>query len=92
MLLLLAGCTRSNTESVDRLNEKAYAFHYRDLDSVRVYADSEKGTPIAEIAVPPTDGIDDFRTITVPVTQLTDEHTIIFELGGSSATLEFRIL
>lgn len=37
--MLLAGCTRSNTESVDRLNEKAYAFHYRDLDSVRVYAD-----------------------------------------------------
>lgn len=37
--MLLAGCTRSNTESVDKLNEKAYAFHYRDLDSVRFYAD-----------------------------------------------------
>lgn len=37
--MLLTGCTRNNTELVDHLNEKAYAFHYRDLDSVRVYAD-----------------------------------------------------
>ncbi len=39
MLLLLTGCTRSNTELVDSLNEKAYAFHYRNIDSVRIYAD-----------------------------------------------------
>ena len=38
VLLLLAGCMGNNTEAVDRLNEKAYAFHYRDLDSVRTYA------------------------------------------------------
>lgn len=37
--MLLCGCTRSNTELVDHLNEKAYAFHYRNLDSVRTYAD-----------------------------------------------------
>ncbi len=36
--MLLTGCTRSNTKLVDQLNEKAYAFHYRDLDSVRAYA------------------------------------------------------
>ena len=39
MLSLLTGCTRSDTKSVDHLNEKAYDFHYRDLDSVRAYAD-----------------------------------------------------
>ena len=38
LLLLLTGCTKSNTEVVDILNEKAYAFHYRNLDSVRIYA------------------------------------------------------
>ncbi len=38
-MLLLTGCKRSDTQLVDHLNEKAYAFHYRDLDSVRLYAD-----------------------------------------------------
>ncbi len=38
-MLLLTGCKRSDTQLVDYLNEKAYAFHYRDLDSVRLYAD-----------------------------------------------------
>ena len=36
--MLLTGCTRSNSKLVDHLNEKAYAYHYRDLDSVRIYA------------------------------------------------------
>lgn len=61
-------------------------------ETVRVYADSAGSAPVAEISVPPTDGIDDFRTVTVPITRLMDTHNIIFELGGSSAMLEFRIL
>lgn len=61
-------------------------------ETVRVYIDSVKNSPIAEIPVPPTDSIDDFRTITVPVPKLSAEHNIIFELGGSSAMLEFRMM
>ncbi|MGN0587884.1 MAG: glycoside hydrolase family 3 C-terminal domain-containing protein, partial [Oscillospiraceae bacterium] len=79
-----------NVDGASFLEIKASA--WEKPEAVRVYADSVNSTPIAEISVPPTDGIDDFRTITVPITQLTNEHNIIFELGGSSAMLEFRIL
>lgn len=39
-LLLLASCSKSSDPVVDRLNEKSYDFHYRNIDSTRVYADS----------------------------------------------------
>ena len=39
-LLLLASCSKSDETVVDRLNEKSYDFHYRSLDSTRIYADS----------------------------------------------------
>lgn len=35
---LLTACDSPDTAEVDRLNELSYAFHYRDLDSTRVYA------------------------------------------------------
>ena len=38
--LLLAACSKSDKPIVDRLNEQSYYFHYRNLDSTRVYADS----------------------------------------------------
>lgn len=37
-LLLLASCSKGNTGIVDALNDKAYLFHYRNLDSTRIYA------------------------------------------------------
>ncbi|MGN1102963.1 MAG: hypothetical protein ACI4RG_12270, partial [Huintestinicola sp.] len=61
-------------------------------ETLRVYADTEKSTPIAEISVTPTDSIDDFRTLTVPIAPPSGEHNIIFELGGSSAMLEFKMM
>lgn len=79
-----------DTDGVTLLEIKASA--WEKPETVRVYADSEKSTPIAEIPVPPTDGIDDFRTLTVPITPLDGEHNIIFELGGSSAMLEFKMM
>lgn len=39
-LLFLSACTSSKNEKVDGLNTLSYAYHYRNLDSVRVYADS----------------------------------------------------
>ena len=39
-MLLLASCSRSDEPAVDRLNEKSYDFHYRNLDSTSIYADS----------------------------------------------------
>ncbi len=39
-LLLLTSCSKSDEDVVDRLNEKSYDFHYRNLDSTRIYADS----------------------------------------------------
>lgn len=40
ILLLLASCSKSNEPVVDRLNERSYEFHYRNIDSTRIYADS----------------------------------------------------
>lgn len=39
-LLLLVSCGRSDTDVVDRLNDRSYDQHYRNLDSTRIYADS----------------------------------------------------
>lgn len=39
-VLLMAACTKKSKPVVDNLNRKSYCFHYRNLDSTRVYADS----------------------------------------------------
>ena len=39
ILLLLSACTSRKHDSADELNDLAYAYHYRSLDSVRVYAE-----------------------------------------------------
>lgn len=39
-IALLSACGDNHQQVVDELNEKAYAWHYRDLDSARIYADS----------------------------------------------------
>lgn len=38
-LLFFSACQPKNVEEVDRLNTISYDYHYRNLDSVRVYAD-----------------------------------------------------
>lgn len=38
-LLFFSACHSSDKEQTDKLNDKAYAFHYRNLDSVSVYAE-----------------------------------------------------
>ena len=38
--ILFASCDRKEDAVVDALNEKSYYFHYRNLDSTRIYADS----------------------------------------------------
>ncbi|MCI7768672.1 MAG: glycoside hydrolase family 3 C-terminal domain-containing protein [Oscillospiraceae bacterium] len=78
-----------NTDGAKMLEIKASA--WEKPENVKVYADTTDSAPIAEIAVPPTDGIDDFRTITVSVEKLSSVHDLIFELGGSSALLSFRL-
>ena len=35
---MLAACNVPHVQEVDELNDKAYALHYRNLDSVRIYA------------------------------------------------------
>ena len=37
-ILFLSACSPSNRQAVDKLNSLSYAFHYRDLDSVKHYA------------------------------------------------------
>lgn len=39
LLSLFVSCSKSEDSVVDRLNEKSYDYHYRDLDSTRIYAD-----------------------------------------------------
>lgn len=39
-IVFVSGCRRQDTDAVDRLNWQAYACHYRQIDSVRVFADS----------------------------------------------------
>ena len=43
LLLMLAACNVPHAQEVDKLNDKAYALHYRNLDSVRIYADKAYG-------------------------------------------------
>lgn len=38
-MLLFSACSPSHKGEVDRLNSQSYAFHYRNLDSVKVFAD-----------------------------------------------------
>lgn len=38
--MFLSACSSSHSDRVDKLNNKAYAQHYRNLDSARIYADS----------------------------------------------------
>lgn len=38
-LLFFSACRPSHKEAVDRLNHLSYAFHYRDLDSAKVFAE-----------------------------------------------------
>ena len=40
---MLAACNVPHVQEVDELNDKAYALHYRNLDSVRIYADKAYG-------------------------------------------------
>lgn len=37
--LLLSACSSSHKDEIDELNSKSYAFHYRNLDSTRIYAE-----------------------------------------------------
>lgn len=39
-IVFVSGCQSHDTDTVDRLNSRAYACHYRQIDSVVVYADS----------------------------------------------------
>ena len=38
-LLFFSACRPSHKEEVDRLNNLSYAYHYRNLDSAKVYAE-----------------------------------------------------
>lgn len=38
--LLIVGCAEKEDTVVDGLNDRSYEFHYRNLDSTRIYADS----------------------------------------------------
>lgn len=40
LFFLCSACTASSERAAERLNDKAFAYHYRSLDSVKVYADS----------------------------------------------------
>ncbi|SFG11369.1 Histidine kinase-, DNA gyrase B-, and HSP90-like ATPase [Prevotella sp. KH2C16] len=39
-VLMISGCSDANERQVDNLNEFSYAWHYRNLDSTKLYADS----------------------------------------------------
>ena len=39
LLLLLGGCASAPKQRIDALNGKSYAFHYRNLDSAKYYAE-----------------------------------------------------
>lgn len=41
---LLTGCYEQNIKETDRLNELSYSFHYRSLDSTRLYAQKAMAT------------------------------------------------
>ena len=38
LTMLLSACGSGDTALVDELNEESYAWHYRNLDSTKVYA------------------------------------------------------
>lgn len=43
---LLSACTTTHQEETDKLNETAYSFHYRNLDSTAVYAKRALGSSV----------------------------------------------
>ncbi len=62
-------------------------------EKICIYTDSQwEGELIAEAAIPPTDGIDSFKTLTVPVRPFSGIHDIIVTLSGGAALLEFRMI
>ena len=36
--ILISACTRSDRQTVDKLNEQSYAYHYKNIDSTEYYA------------------------------------------------------
>ena len=38
--MVLVACGRHDNHEVDMLNDRSYAFHYRNLDSTRYYAEA----------------------------------------------------
>lgn len=78
-----------NTDGAEMLEIKVSA--WEKPETVKVYAETVQSDPIAVISVSPTDRIDAFRTITVSVPKLSSVQDLIFELGGSSALLEYRL-
>ena len=40
LFFLCSACTATSEKTAERLNDIAFAYHYRSLDSVRVYSDS----------------------------------------------------
>ncbi|MFA6728822.1 MAG: DUF5112 domain-containing protein, partial [Prevotella sp.] len=38
MVLVFSACTPSHQKEVDKLNDKAYSFHYRNIDSTKIFA------------------------------------------------------
>ena len=38
ILLLLSACSPSDRQSVDKLNSQSYAYHYKNIDSTRYFA------------------------------------------------------
>ncbi|MBQ7422900.1 MAG: DUF5112 domain-containing protein, partial [Prevotella sp.] len=38
-VIFFSACVSQNKREIDRLNEISYSFHYRNLDSTRIYAE-----------------------------------------------------
>ena len=38
LVLVFSACTPSHQKEVDKLNDKAYSFHYRNIDSTKIFA------------------------------------------------------
>ena len=45
LFFICSACTHDDRNLADELNDIAYSYHYRSLDSVKVYADSVLGLP-----------------------------------------------
>ncbi len=78
-----------NIGKADNVTVKVSA--YEKPEKIRVFENSVGNAPAAEIEIPPTDGADDFVTISVPVKLSSENAGLILELTGSAALLEFKI-